>query len=212
MNYNFKAGKQRNVYKCCLYDQWWTWIYSVTRTSDQRATTGSEQANKKEQGNKFGKALMLKVYMCSRTLICQKLGSEDSSARLYWSSCRRSHRTIWRTPPVLHWHLSRSIDVSLFSLKKTVKAPNRVGAELQLLCGWGAARHAAPSVCIPSAPCDFCLLPLCYSHLLVQTCSQSQLGHFGFSAPKETEEEDVVQVVVAGARVTGTWAMPFSSF
>lgn len=89
---------------------------------------------------------MLKVYMCGGTLICQKLGSEDSSARLYWSSCRRSRsnnlknttcaalasQQINRMCPYLAWK------------RLSVKAPNTVGAELQLLCGWGGARHAAP--------------------------------------------------------------------
>lgn len=37
---------------------------------------------KRNKGISSGKPL-LKVYMCGRTLICQKLGSEDSSARLY---------------------------------------------------------------------------------------------------------------------------------
>lgn len=47
--------------------------------------------NDKEQGNKFGKTLVLEVYMYGITLVCQKLGSKDSSAWLYWSLCRKSH-------------------------------------------------------------------------------------------------------------------------
>lgn len=52
---------------------------------------------------------------------------------------------------MLHWHLSRSIDVSLFRLKKlSVKAPKRVGAELQLPSGTSSAL-ADFCVCSPFA-------------------------------------------------------------
>lgn len=37
----------------------------------------------------------------------------------------------------------------------SVKAPSTVGAELQLLCGWGGRQARSPSVCNPSALPDF---------------------------------------------------------
>lgn len=52
----------------------------VTDGIDQRATTCSEQVNKKERRNKFEKTFILKVYMYGRTSTRQKSGLEGSSA------------------------------------------------------------------------------------------------------------------------------------
>lgn len=158
MNYSFKAGKQWNAYKC-LCGQWWTRSSWFTRTNgiDQRATTCSEQVNKKEQGNKFGKTFMLKVYVYSRTSIRQKLGSEDSSAWLYWSLCRRSHSNNLQNTSctaLASQQIDRCVPVWL-GRGCLQKAPDVVGAELQwgLNCrscmGEGAARRAAPLCVTP---------------------------------------------------------------
>lgn len=212
MNCNFKAVKQWNAYKC-LCGQWWTRSSWVTRTNgiDQRATTCPEWVNEKEHGNKFGKTFVLKVYVYGITLICQKSGSKDSSAWLYWSLCRKSHSNNLRSSScaaLASPQINRCAPVWL-ETGCLQKALNAAGAEGQLLHGWGGCQMWSPSKWNPlSLPHLLCLCsPLAVYTCLVQTCPQGKLGRLRPSAWKEEEK-----VMAAEARGTGTWGTLFSFF
>lgn len=77
----------------------------------------------------------------------------------------------------------------------------------------GAARRAAPPCITPCpSPVSFCLCSAFALYTcLVPSCPQSKLGHLRFSVSEEGEKEEEV-VVATGARGTGTWGTPSSSF
>lgn len=132
----------------------------VTDGIDQRATTCSEQVNKKERRNKFEKTFILKVCMCGRTSSRQKSGSEGSSAWLYWSLCRKSHSNNLKNAScaVLASQQINSCVPVWLETGCLRKLPMRRGLNCNSCVGEGAARRAAPP-CITPHPSSISSAP-----------------------------------------------------
>lgn len=121
--------------------------------------------------------------MYGRTSIRQKSGSEDSSVWLYWSLCKKSHSNNLKNTScaaLAPQQMDRCVPVWL-ETGCLQKAPNAVGAELQLLRGWrGCLSVHNPS----SLPDLLCLCsPFAVYTCLVQTCPQTTLD----SVPQRKE-------------------------